>query len=135
MENISLYFSADRFEAYMLYLFGGVNFIDLLFVLMLLDIATGILKAIKDKDLRSRSSYFGYVRKIMVFGLIIVANIIDNILGLNGMVATTTVLFYIANEILSIVENSAKLGLPIPPIIMEKLRGFDKYGENNKEDE
>ncbi|MFK3938952.1 holin family protein [Alkalihalobacillus sp. NPDC078783] len=128
MEQISLFFNLESLEVARMYLFGPVKFLDLLVILMVVDIITGIMKAIKQKDLRSRSALFGYARKIAMFGIIIVANIIDRILDLNGMVATATVLFYMANEILSITENAAHIGLKVPPMIQEKLRGFDQHG-------
>ncbi|MGN7311442.1 phage holin family protein [Alkalicoccobacillus gibsonii] len=128
MEQISFYLNWESLEVARLYLFGPVKFLDLLVILMLTDVVTGILKAIKNKDLRSRSALFGYARKIAIFAIIIVANIVDRILDLNGMVATATVLFYMANEILSITENAAHIGLKVPPVIQEKLRGFDKHG-------
>lgn len=103
------------------YLFGGVKFLDLLMLAMLIDIFTGVMKAWKEKKLRSRNAYFGYVRKIGVFGIIVVANIIDVILGLNGAVAVATVLFYLVNEILSITENASQLGIKVPKIITDKL--------------
>ena len=106
MEQISVFFNLESLEVVKLYLFGEVNYLNLLVILMLVDIVTGIMKAIKNKDLRSRSALFGYARKIAVFAIIIVANIIDVILDLNGMVATATVLFYMANEILSIIKIS-----------------------------
>lgn len=134
MDTVSLYFNSEILEVVSLYLFGGVRFLDLLALLMAIDIATGLMKAWQLKDLRSRTSYYGFARKIGVFGIVIVANIIDSMLDLNGTVTTVTVLFYMGNEILSITENAAKLGLKVPPIIQEKLRGFDKYGEKNKED-
>lgn len=77
------------------YLFGNVKFLDLLALAMVIDILTGIIKAWKEKKLRSRNAYFGYARKIGVFGIIIVANIIDTILQLNGAVAFVTVLYII----------------------------------------
>lgn len=135
MEQISFFLNFQNLEVAKLYLFGPVKFLDLLIVLMVIDIITGVMKAVKLKDLRSRSALFGYARKIAIFGIIIVANIVDRILDLNGMVATTTVLFYMANEVLSIVENAGKFGLKIPPIILEKLRDFDEHGKNKKESE
>ncbi|MCM2675562.1 phage holin family protein [Alkalicoccobacillus plakortidis] len=128
MEQISVFFNLESLEVVKLYLFGEVSYLNLLVILMLVDIVTGIMKAIKNKDLRSRSALFGYARKIAVFAIIIVANVIDVILDLNGMVATATVLFYMANEILSITENAVHIGLKVPPMIQEKLRGFDKHG-------
>lgn len=105
-----------------LHLFGGVKFIDLLLVLMLLDIITGIFKALKNGNLWSRKSLFGYARKILVLIVIIVANIIDQVLSLSGTLTFATVLFYIANESLSIVENMAQLGVLVPQQLAEKLK-------------
>jgi toxin secretion/phage lysis holin len=104
------------------YLFGGVKFLDLLLLMMGVDIITGILKAIKLKKLRSRTSWFGYARKIGVLCLVIVAAVIDTILGFNGAVTLGTVLFYIAGEGLSIVENLAQIGVKVPAFIREKLQ-------------
>jgi toxin secretion/phage lysis holin len=113
------------------YLFGNVKYIDLLSLLMLLDIITGVLKAIKNKTLRSRTAWYGYARKIGVFIAIIAVNIIDVIMGLGGAVVYTTVLFYIANEALSVVENLSELGVKVPKIVMDKLHVM----QNEKGDE
>ncbi|WP_133079873.1 phage holin family protein, partial [Tetzosporium hominis] len=71
------------------YLFGLVKFLDLLFVLMIIDIATGVFKAIKNQNLWSRKSLFGYARKILIFLVIITANIVDQILGYNAFDAAS----------------------------------------------
>lgn len=136
MESISIFFNLETLEVAKLYLFGPVKFLDLLIVLMLIDIATGIMKAIITKEVRSRSALYGYARKIAVLGIIIVANIVDRILDLNGMVATATVLFYMANEGLSIVENVGRIGLPVPQVILDKLHSFNEQtNEKEKESE
>lgn len=105
-----------------LYLFGGVKFLHLLLLLMGLDIFTGIFKALKNGNLWSRKSLFGYARKILVLIVIIVANIIDQVLSLGGTLTFATVLFYIANEALSITENMAELEVLVPQNLAEKLK-------------
>lgn len=105
-----------------LYLFGGVKFLHLLLLLMGLDIVTGIFKALKNGNLWSRKSLFGYARKILVLIVIIVANIIDQVLSLGGTLTFATVLFYIANEALSITENMAELEVLVPQNLAEKLK-------------
>lgn len=105
-----------------LYLFGGVKFLHLLLLLMGLDIVTGIFKALKNGNLWSRKSLFGYARKILVLMVIIVANIIDQVLSLGGTLTFATVLFYIANEALSITENMAELEVLVPQNLAEKLK-------------
>lgn len=111
------------------YLFGSVKFLDFLCILMAIDIITGVIRSIKEKKLRSRTAYFGYARKIGVFGIIIVANFIDIILSLNGAVAVATVLFYIVNEILSIIENYTQIGGKVPSVIKDKLHVIDNQKE------
>ncbi|MGE6515945.1 phage holin family protein [Lysinibacillus sphaericus] len=110
----------EYLEVAHLYLFGGVKFLHLLLLLMGLDIITGIFKAIKNDNLWSRKSLFGYARKLLVLVVIIVANIIDQVLSLNGTLTFATVLFYIANEALSITENMAELEVLVPTQLAEK---------------
>lgn len=112
----------DYLEVAHLHLFGGVKFLHLLLILMGLDIITGIFKAIKNGNLWSRKSLFGYSRKILVLIVIIVANIIDQVLSLGGTLTFATVLFYIANEALSITENMAELEVLVPQNLAEKLK-------------
>ncbi|TYS46772.1 holin [Bacillus infantis] len=108
-------------EVFHAYLFGSVKYLDLLFVLMIVDIVTGVAKAYKEGKLRSRTAWFGYARKLGIFGAIILANVIDVVLDLKGSVAFVTVLFYIANEGLSILENLTQLGVKVPSFIKDKL--------------
>lgn len=117
--------SLEHLEAARFFLFGDVKFLHLLLLLMALDIVTGVFKAIKNQNLWSRKSLFGYARKVLVLVVIILANVIDQILGLQGAVAYATVLFYIANEGLSIIENLAKVGVLIPEGIAEKLNSIE----------
>ena len=88
---------------------------------MAIDIVTGVMKAIANHNLWSRKSLFGYARKLLVFCIIILSNIIDQIVNMNGALVTATIFFYIANEGFSIFENSVQLGLPMPNEIKEKL--------------
>src|SRR5699024_7060030 len=112
-----------------LYLFGDVKFLHLLLLLSGLDILTGLVKAWKNKNLWTRKSLFGYARKLMILVVIILANVIDQILNLNGAVTYATVLFYIANEGLSILENLAQLDVLVPANIAEKLRSIESKGD------
>lgn len=116
-------------EAAHFYLFGEVKFLHLLLLLMALDIITGIFKAIKNNKLWSRKSLFGYARKLLILVVIILANVVDQILGLNGAVTYATVLFYIANEGLSIIENLASVGVAVPPGLAKKL---DSMNDDSK---
>ena len=115
-------FNLEHLDVVRFYLFGDVKFLHLLALLMAIDILTGIAKAIKNGNLWSRKSLFGYARKLLVFGAIILANVIDQILGMSGAITYATVIFYIANEGLSILENLAQLDVLIPSNLAEKLK-------------
>lgn len=115
-------FDLDHLDVVRFYLFGDVKFLHLLLLLMALDVVTGIFKAIKNENLWSRKSLFGYARKLMVLVVIILANVIDQILNMNGAITYATVLFYIANEGLSILENMAELEVLVPTNLAAKLK-------------
>ncbi|BAH17643.1 phage holin family protein [Macrococcoides caseolyticum] len=122
----------ENIEMLKIYLYGGdIRLLHFLCILMLVDIVTGIAKAVYNKNLWSRKSLFGFARKLMVFCIIVLANIIDQILQLNGGLVIVTIMFYIANEGLSIVENCAQMGVLIPTNISEKLAVI--LSENDKQ--
>jgi toxin secretion/phage lysis holin len=127
-------FNLEYLEAARMYLFGDVKFLHLLLLLMALDILTGLFKAWKNKNLWSRKSLFGYARKVLVLVVIILANVVDQILGLNGAVTYATVLFYIVNEGLSILENLANVGVVVPDKLAEKLKSIDNSGDTLPEE-
>ncbi|EGQ4421679.1 phage holin family protein [Staphylococcus pseudintermedius] len=109
-------------EAFKTFFYAGeLKLLYFLMILMLLDVLTGLAKAIKNKTLWSRKSMFGYARKMLVFIIIILSNVIDQILNANGGVLMVTLFFYITNEGLSIIENCAEMGVLIPKQVAEKL--------------
>lgn len=133
MEGIQVWMNFESLQIARTYLFGEVKYLDLLLILSILDVITGIIKAWKMKQLRSRSAWFGYVRKMLSFMVVIVANIIDTITNLNGVLTFGTVLFYIANEGLSITENLAQIGVKIPAVITDRLHVIESDNDQTKE--
>ena len=133
MEGIHVWMNFESLQIARTYLFGEVKYLDLLLILSILDVITGIIKAWKMKQLRSRSAWFGYVRKMLSFMVVIVANIIDTITNLNGVLTFGTVLFYIANEGLSITENLAQIGVKIPAVITDRLHVIESDNDKTKE--
>ncbi|MCL2354416.1 MAG: phage holin family protein, partial [Oscillospiraceae bacterium] len=85
------------------------------------DYITGIIKAIYDKKLNSKIGAMGIVKKIGYLVLVGVAAQIDNIMGQTGVIRTMVIYFFVANEGLSIVENWAGMGLPIPKKLKDVL--------------
>lgn len=121
MEEIRVKFTES--EAFHTFIYAGdIKLMWFLMILMGLDIVTGLSKAVKNKSLWSRKSMFGFARKMMIFCIIVLANIIDQILGLNGGLLMITIFYYIANEGLSIIENCAEMGVLVPKEIAEKLQ-------------
>ena len=111
---------------------GDFNLITILCILMIIDIITGLAKAVKNKNLWSRKSLLGFARKILVFLIITVANLLDLLMNMNGTVVLATVTFYILNEVLSITENSAQIGIPLPEKLMEVIEVMNKKSETQK---
>ena len=111
---------------------GDMNLITILFILMIIDIITGIGKAVKNKNLWSRKSLLGFARKIFVFLIITVANLLDLFMNLNGALVLATVTFYILNEVLSITENAGQLGVPLPDKLIEVISVVNKKSNTDK---
>lgn len=111
---------------------GDMKFLYFLMILMLVDIVTGFAKAIKNENLWSKKSLKGTAKKMLIFCIIILSNVIDMILNLNGALLTMTVLYYIAHEGLSIVENCAEMDVLVPEQIKEKLKVISD-DKNDKE--
>ena len=101
-----------------------------LVVFMALDYVTGVMCAIADKKLSSGVGFKGISRKILIILLVGVAHIIDTkVVGTGSALRSAVVCFYLSNEGLSLLENAAHIGLPIP----EKLK--DTLAQLNRRDE
>lgn len=110
---------------------GDMKFLYFLILLMAVDILTGLAKAFKNGNLWSRKSMYGVGRKMMIFCIIILANVIDQIMNLQNGLLMVTVFYYIANEGLSIVENCAEMNVLVPQQIQDKLKVMkDKEDKN-----
>lgn len=101
-----------------IYLIGGYDIlIKTLLVMMVIDYITGIMKGYKNKNINSNIAYRGLRKKVMVLFIVMAASQMDVILQGVG-IRTLVLIFYVATEFLSILENAAILGIPIP----EKLK-------------
>ena len=108
------------------YFLGGCDgLLYALVVFVLVDYFTGIMCAVNDKNLSSEVGFRGICRKILIFLRVGVGHILDVfILGETGVLRTAVIFFFLANEGLSILENSAYLGLPVPyqmKLVLEQL--------------
>nr|DAJ17218.1 MAG TPA: holin [Siphoviridae sp. ctza41] len=108
---------------------GNSVFIDLLLIMILIDIVTGILKAFSEGKLWSHKAITGYIKKIAYLCVVLVANTLDIVFQLDGILVNGSVIFLILSEATSIIENAAILGVPIPDQITKRLNIFSK--DNN----
>ena len=130
LEEFLMIFQHEDFRTFIYS--GDFNLITILCILMVIDIITGLAKAVKNKNLWSRKSLLGFARKILVFLIITVSNLLDLLMNMNGTVVLATVTFYILNEVLSITENSAQIGIPLPDKLMEVIEVMNKKSETQK---
>ena len=137
--TIQLVFSAVG--GWLGYFLGGCD--GLLYTLLafvVLDYVTGIMCAVSDKKLSSAVGFRGLFRKVLIFALVGVGHLLDvQILGAVGVLRTAVIFFYLSNEGVSLIENAAHLGLPIPAklkAVLEQLHDrAEKDGENDEQAE
>ena len=114
--------------------FGGWdNTMSALVFFMVIDYLTGLSAAyiMPDTYLDSRKGLKGIVKKFVIWGLIVLAHWFDIILGQDTF-RSVAVLFFIGNEGLSILENAANCGLPIPQKLKDTLAQFTEFKKERK---
>ena len=105
------------------YFLGGCDgLLYALIAFVVIDYITGVMCAISDKTLSSEVGFKGICRKVLIFLLVGIGNIIDvQVLGSPGVLRTAVIFFYLSNEGVSLLENAAHLGLPVPDAIKTVL--------------
>ena len=94
------------------------------------DYLTGIMCAIVDKKLSSTVGFKGIFKKVLIFVLVGIANILDvQVIGNGSVLRTAVIFFYISNEGISLLENASHLGLPIPAPIKNVLQQLHDRAE------
>lgn len=111
-------------------LFGGWDaMMNGLLVFIAVDYLTGLIAGITQKKLSSRTGFTGLLKKIVIFLLVLIAAQVDRITGNSEpYFRMATALFYIANEGISILENAALMGLPIPKVLRDILIRIQETG-------
>ena len=105
------------------YFLGGCDgLLYALIAFVAIDYITGVMCAISDKTLSSEVGFRGICRKVLIFLLVGIGNIIDvQVLGSPGVLRTAVIFFYLSNEGVSLLENASHLGLPVPDAIKTVL--------------
>lgn len=103
---------------------GGCD--GLLFALVVFAVAdyiTGLMCAVIDKKLSTEVGFRGIYRKVLIFILVGIANILDvEVIGTRSILRTAVIFFYLSNEGVSLLENAVALGLPIPTKLKDVLK-------------
>ena len=115
------------------YLWGPWDaLINALIALVALDYVTGVICAAANKRLSSEIGFKGLIKKALIFALVAVAGVADKVIpATNQAIRAAVILFYTANEAISIMENAAELGLPVP----KRLKGMLTKAQNESEAE
>ena len=131
--TIQLIFSAVG--GWLGYFLGGCDgLLYALIAFVVIDYITGVMCAIINRELSSAVGFKGIFRKVLIFLLVGIANIIDvQVIGTGAVLRTAVIFFYISNEGVSLLENAGHLGLPIPEKIKTVLEQLHDRAENGKE--
>jgi toxin secretion/phage lysis holin len=111
-------------------IFGeSIGLLVALFWMAVIDYGSGIVAAFLEKTLSSKIGFKGIAKKVMIFVMVALAHQVDSALGTKNMFRDATIVFYMANELLSIFENAGRMGVPVPERLtqaVEVLKGKSK---------
>ncbi len=98
---------------------------------VVIDYVTGVMCAISDKNLSSKVGFKGVCRKVLIFMLVGIANILDiQVIGTGSLLKTAVIFFYISNEGISLLENAGHPSLPIPQKVKAVLEQLHNHSKN-----
>ena len=135
IDKIELMFAA--LGAFLGWFFGGFDgFLYALIIFVVMDYFTGILAAGVKRELSSEVGFKGIAKKVCIFVLVGIANIVDTQVIQNGSaIRTAVIFFYLSNEGLSVLENAAVIGLPIPDKLKAMLVQLADEKKPSEDDE
>ena len=116
------------------YFLGGCDgLIYALLAFVVIDYLTGVMCAVSDRKLSSAVGFRGICRKVLIFLLVGIANILDvQVIGTGSVLRTAVIFFYLSNEGVSLLENASYLGLPVPEKIKEVLEQLHDRSEKGE---
>ena len=111
------------------YLYGGwTPLLGILLAFVVIDYVTGFMAAAANGKLSSKVGLAGITRKLFIFVMVAVAHLVDRAIG-TELIMSAAIFFYLANELLSIIENSGVIGLPVPPAVLQAVEILKGKGE------
>lgn len=103
---------------------------------VVIDYVTGVMCAVSDKKLSSEVGFKGICRKVLIFLLVGIANILDvQVIGTGSVLRTAVIFFYLSNEGVSLLENAAHLGLPVPEKMKDILAQLHDRAEKTESED
>ena len=125
-------FTAYATGGWLGYFLGGWDgFLYALLAFVVIDYITGLMCAVLEKKLSSEVGFRGIFKKVLIFSLVAIGHIIDkSVIGDGYVIRTAVIFFYLSNEGVSILENAAHIGLPVP----QKLKDILEQLHNRTED-
>jgi toxin secretion/phage lysis holin len=111
-------------------IFGeSIGLVVTLFWMSVIDYGSGLAAGYMEKTLSSKIGFKGIAKKVMIFVMVALAHKVDSALGTKNMFRDATIVFYMANELLSIFENAGRMGVAVPERLLqavEVLKGKEK---------
>lgn len=113
------------------FLFGDMEgMLIALITLIVLDYISGVIAAAVEKRLSSEIGAKGIAKKIFMLLIVALANIVDtSVIGDGHVLKTVTVVFYICNECISLIENAGRIGVPVPKKLLDVLEQLKNRDE------
>ncbi|MEN0648924.1 phage holin family protein [Caldifermentibacillus hisashii] len=112
------------------YIFGEWSvLLQILLAFVIIDYVSGLLASGVEGKLSSKVGFKGIAKKLMIFVLVAVGHLVDKAIGDGSMIQNAIIFFYLGNELLSILENAGRTGLPVPEQVknaVEILKGKSK---------
>lgn len=103
---------------------------------VVIDYITGVMCAVADRKLSSEVGFKGICRKVLIFLLVGIGNILDvQVIGTGSVLRTAVIFFYISNEGVSLLENAGHLGLPIPEKMKDILEQLHERSQDDGDHE
>lgn len=113
------------------YMFGSWDaLLGVLLIFVITDYITGVLASAVEGKLSSSVGFKGIAKKMFIFIMVSIAHFIDIAIGNGNLIRDATIFFYLANELLSIIENSGRVGLPVPSVIQQAVEVLKGKGES-----
>jgi toxin secretion/phage lysis holin len=112
------------------YLFGGWSaMLGILLGFVVADYLSGVTAAAIEGKLSSSIGLRGIARKVFIFVIVAIAHLADRALGDGQMLRDAAIFFYLGNELLSLVENAGRIGVPVPTVVVKAVEILRGKGE------